>query len=88
MTRRRSSPGLEARATSTPPSADTTITPHADVVFDLTLLGGPDADVWAALFDGRFRLARRCDVCGRWLTAGASKTAGRGPRCAAKAVER
>ena len=45
-----------------------------------------DASIWEALFDGQFRLASRCDVCGRWLTASASKRVHRGPRCAAKAV--
>lgn len=40
----------------------------------------------SALFDDRFRLAVQCDTCGRWLTADASKRAGRGPRCATKVV--
>lgn len=45
-----------------------------------------DASIWEALFNGQFRLAVQCDACGRWLTAGASKRAHRGPRCAARAV--
>jgi hypothetical protein len=43
---------------------------------DLALVGA-NSDIWALLFDGKFRLAVKCDVCGRWLTAGASKAAGR-----------
>jgi hypothetical protein len=60
----------------------------SDIELDLTLVGGVNADIWAALFAGEFRLARRCDTCGRWLTAHTSKAAGRGPSCAAKAVAR
>jgi hypothetical protein len=45
-----------------------------------------EKSIWAELFDGRFRLAVKCEVCGRWLTAGKSKAAGLGPRCAARAV--
>jgi hypothetical protein len=41
--------------------------------------------LWEALFNGRFRLAVRCDICGRWLTATESKKAHRGPRCSARA---
>ena len=79
---RRSCPGLEARATSTTATvadADTT-------AVDRQLVG--DESLWVALFDGRFRLSVRCDVCGRWLTAGKSKVAGRGPSCSARAVTR
>lgn len=43
-----------------------------------------DRGLWQDLMNGRFRLALRCDVCGRWLTAHKSKAAGRGPSCAAR----
>ena len=79
MTQTRSGPGSEARATSTPPSAATN-----DTAADRQLVG--DNDLWAALFDGRLRPAVRCDTCGRWLTAHASRVAGRGPNCSARAV--
>ena len=82
MNQIRRSPGSEARATSTTATvadADTTAA-------DRQIVG--DADLWAALFDSRFRPAVRCDVCGRWLTAGKSKVAGRGPSCSARAVTR
>jgi hypothetical protein len=43
-----------------------------------------DDPLWQALFNGHFRLALRCDVCGRYLTATESKRAGRGPTCRAR----
>lgn len=55
---------------------------HTDI--DRALLAGKDP--WVELFDGRFRLAVKCDCCNRWLTAGTSKSRGRGPVCAARAV--
>jgi hypothetical protein len=69
-------------------SATTTIAAHSDAsLLDLNLVGA-NGDIWAQLFNGKFRLAVQCDVCGRWLTAGASKAAGRGPNCSARAVKR
>jgi hypothetical protein len=53
--------------------------------FDKRVVDQVDWSIWQAIFNGHFRLAVRCDVCGRWLTAGRSKEAHRGPRCAAKA---
>jgi hypothetical protein len=44
-----------------------------------------DWSIWQAVFNGHFKLAVKCDVCGRWLTANASKRAHRGPRCSARA---
>ena len=44
-----------------------------------------DRGLWQDLMNGHFRLAMRCDICGRWLTAHTSKVAGRGAHCAAKA---
>ena len=79
MAETRRGPAVSDRAISSPScdAADSTS-------LDRQIVG--DADLWAALFDGRFRLAVRCDVCGRWLTAGKSKANGRGPNCAARAV--
>lgn len=54
--------------------------------FDKRVADQVDWSIWQAIFNGEFRLAVQCDTCGRWLTAGASKKAHRGPRCAAKAV--
>ena len=85
MTQTRSGPGSEARATSTPPSA-TDQSSCADRQIDLALVG-PDADLWALLFDGRFRLAVKCRRCGRWLT-GKSKRRGIGAHCAAREAAR
>jgi hypothetical protein len=86
MPRKRSGPAVSDRAHSTPPSDNAKSTHGSDIELDLTLVGGVNADIWAALFAGEFRLARRCDTCGRWLTAHTSKAAGRGPSCAARAV--
>lgn len=81
MTRRR--PGTPARPASTTPIA----TDHDTAADDLDRAIVGEESLWAALFDGRFRLALRCDVCGRWLTSGKSKANGRGPSCAARAVK-
>jgi len=56
-----------------------------DFDFDQRVVAQVDWSIWQALFDGHFKLAVQCDVCGRWLTANASKKAHRGPRCAARA---
>jgi hypothetical protein len=53
--------------------------------YDKHVVDRVDDSLWRAVFDGHFRIAVRCDVCGRWLTEGTSKRAFRGPRCAAKA---
>lgn len=57
-----------------------------DFDFDRRMLAQVDWSIWRAVFNGHFRLAVRCDTCGRWLAASASKRAGCGPRCAEKAV--
>lgn len=72
------------------PSRDTSNTkydtaPTDGFDFDRHIVDRVDESIWQALFDGHFRLATRCDICGRWLTANASKQAHRGPRCRAKA---
>ena len=72
---------------STPPSVDTKVTTKSESFdFDQRVVSQVDWSIWRAIFAGEFRLAVQCDMCGRWLTAGASKRAHRGPRCAAKAV--
>ena len=53
---------------------------------DRLLVG--DKSIWAALFDGEFKLAVPCSRCGRWLTSGASKRHRMGSHCAAKAVKK
>jgi hypothetical protein len=96
MSTNENSPGANPGAISPEPTTSThhgtngcvDSTHGADVLVDLELVGGVNADLWALLFDGKFRLAVKCDTCGRWLTAGASKAAGRGPHCAARAVNR
>jgi hypothetical protein len=81
-------PGTKSRATSTTSTLfpQSNAAAKADFDFDRHIVDRVDESIWAALFDGHFRLAVRCDVCGRWLTANTSKKADRGPRCAAKVV--
>lgn len=55
--------------------------------FDRHIVDSVDQSIWRAVYNGEFRLAVRCDVCGRWLTDGRSKRAHRGPRCASKAAD-
>jgi len=88
------SPGANPGAISPEPTTSThhgtngcvDSTHGADVLVDLKIVGGVNADLWALLFDGTFRLAKKCDVCHRWLTSNKSKAAGVGPSCAARAV--
>lgn len=81
---RRSGPS-KARAAST---ATTTVTAQSNApgAAEVELMRGivdkVDRGLWLDLMNGRFRLAMRCDICGRWLTAHKSKSAGRGPSCA------
>ncbi len=74
-------PALSTRPSDTNDSSQGT----DEIGLDRLLVG--DKSIWAALFDGEFKLAVRCDCCGRWLTAGASKRNGRGPVCSARAVK-
>jgi len=86
MTPTRRSPGAESRAASTSLNAETHSTPAAaEFDYDKHIVDRVDDSLWRAVFDGHFRIAVRCDVCGRWLTAGTSKRAFRGPSCATKA---
>lgn len=80
MTRsRKPAPATETGPqTATPTSANDTAA-LGQLAADKQLVG--DASIWAALFDGQFRLAVKCDTCGRWLTSGDSKRAHRGPVC-------
>lgn len=83
---RKDRPGKPGAALTTTTIAASDSTRRTDTDADIALTGGANADIWAALFDGRFRLATRCSRCGRWLTAGPSKRAGIGAHCAAKDV--
>lgn len=80
------------RANTDPaPSAATTLNqpqrnPESDD-FDQQVVAQVDFSIWRAVYNGQFRLAVRCDRCGRWLTHGISKRNHLGPRCATKAVE-
>lgn len=53
--------------------------------YDRRVVDGVDRSIWQALYNGHFRLAVRCERCGRWLTDGRSKKRRHGSRCAAKA---
>jgi hypothetical protein len=68
-------------------SSQDTADPDLDADLDRQLLG-VDASIWAALFAGEVRLAVRCRVCRRWLTADRSRRDGIGLHCAGKAVTR
>lgn len=76
------------------PSRNTTNTPESTATevtefdFDRHIVDSVDESIWRAVYNGEFRLAVRCDVCGRWLTDGRSKRAHRGPRCAERAADR
>ncbi|WP_293311316.1 DUF6011 domain-containing protein [Mycolicibacterium sp.] len=59
----------------------------AEVELMRGIAGNIDLGIWQDLMNGTFRLATRCDTCGRWLTAHKSKANGRGPSCAARAVK-
>jgi hypothetical protein len=85
MAKRRNGPAVSSRAAAKTATVCDQSTEHPDLTVDLALIG-PNADIWAMLFDGTFRLARKCDICGRWLTSHASKAAGRGPSCAARSA--
>jgi hypothetical protein len=50
------------------------------------IVDATERGLWLDLMNGRFRLALRCEVCGRWLTSHKSKAAGLGPTCSARAV--
>lgn len=63
-----------------------TATEVTEFDFDRHIVDSVDESIWRAVYNGEFRLAVRCDVCGRWLTDGRSKRVHRGPRCAEKAA--
>lgn len=88
MTQRRRGPGVESRATSTPPSAAEQSTAGvADFDFDKSVVDAVNKELWAALFDGHFKLGVKCQRCGRWLFDGRSKRRGYGAHCAKLAAE-
>lgn len=86
MSPRKSPAPPQNRALRNHTSANKDTAPESDFDFDRRVVDQVDWSLWRAVFEGHFRLAVRCDVCGRWLTDGRSKRKHRGPRCAAKAV--
>jgi hypothetical protein len=84
---RESRPGGNGAASKTVTTTDSSksIPIDSDFDFDQRVVSQMDKGIWEALFDGDFRLAVRCEICGRWLVASASKKARRGAHCAAKA---
>lgn len=73
-------------ALSTPPTASPNSTDDTDSFdFDKRVADQVDFSIWRAIYNGSFRLAVRCERCGRWLTSGHSKRARLGPHCKAKA---
>lgn len=86
--RKKAGPPKGDPALFTPPSDTAKSKPTLDDLgFDKHIVEAVNRDIWAALFDGHFRLAVKCRGCGRWLTHGTSKRNHLGPRCAAKAVQ-
>jgi Family of unknown function (DUF6011) len=85
-TQTRRSRATQDPAPSTTPLAETKSTATTDEFdFDRLIVDRVDDSIWRALFDGHFRLAVPCEICGRPLVTLASKMARRGPRCAEKA---
>ena len=86
--RKRKRPAVSDRDASTTTTlfAQSNAPGAAEVELMRGILDKTDRGIWQDLMNGRFKLAMRCDVCGRWLTAHKSKAAGRGPSCAARAV--
>lgn len=75
-------------ALSTPPSDKSKSTDQADEFdFDRHIVERVDESLWRAVYNGEFRLAVKCDRCGRWLTAGASKRNRLGAHCASKTAD-
>ena len=83
-TRKRRTP--KDPALTTRPSDDTDTTKvETDFDFDERVVAQVDWSIWRAIFNGEFRLAIPCKICGRALVAGKSKRNGVGAHCAAKA---
>lgn len=59
---------------------------HADFEYGKHILSGVEKTLWAAVFDGDFRIAVRCRRCKRWLVDGKSKRRHYGAVCAAEAA--
>ncbi|MDQ1320599.1 MAG: hypothetical protein QG655_1842 [Actinomycetota bacterium] len=87
MGKRKNRAAVADPALSTPPSDSSDHNERTDE-FKLDRLLVGDKSIWAALFDGEFKLAVPCSRCGRWLTSGASKRHRMGSHCAAKAVKK
>jgi hypothetical protein len=79
----RTNPGRNrgSSAADTPNSIPT----PSEFDYDKQIVDRVDDSIWRASFNGEFKLATRCSICGRWITSSRSKRAGRGPHCAAKA---
>ena len=86
MQTKRNGPATNGAAPQNITCAPESTATFTDFDFDVHIVSQVDKSLWEAVFDGHFRLAVKCDVCGRWLTSGKSKRAHRGPRCAAKAA--
>lgn len=65
-----------------PPQGNPNSTDGSDTFdYDKHIVDRVDESIWRAVYNGHFRLAVRCDRCGRWLTDGHSKRHRLGPRC-------
>lgn len=85
MPEKQSSPDPKTGARSATPLAATDSTKPADTFdFDQHIVERVDASIWRALYDEHFRLAVKCEGCGRWLTSGLSKRDRLGPHCKTK----
>ena len=85
---RRSRPQKEpATSTTTTLFPESNAPGAAEVELMRGIVDKTERGIWQDLMNGKFKLALRCDVCGRWLTAHASKSAGIGPRCAERAAK-
>jgi hypothetical protein len=64
-TGRKSRPSRQSRLSRNATTAIHSNGTAADLGIDKAVLATVDASLWQALFDGHFRLAVRCDTCGR-----------------------
>lgn len=86
MTLERKSPGTAARANSTTPLVEASLTAHLGLQRHepLTAEDRADIDVIVAAAERGFRLAVRCTACGHWISNPTSVRRHLGPRCAAR----
>lgn len=71
---------------SRPSDTSTVATATDEFDFDKHIVDRVDESIWRAVYNGQFRLAVRCERCGRWLTAGQSKRNRLGAHCKSKAA--